>query len=93
MDENKKLTVDDEKYIEWTNEKVERLPSGNGLYKLTCIMLGKRRMTYQELYLIAYGSKKGELGEAKAKDLAIKDIIRIYEYNNGHLPPGVSKIE
>lgn len=91
MDEKKTLTPDDEKYIGWTNEKVEKLPSGNGVYKLACIMLGKKRMTYQELYLIAYGSKKGELGEDKAKDLAIKDIIRIYEYNNGHLPPGVTR--
>lgn len=91
MTEERKLSIDDEKYIEWTGEKVEKLPSGNGVYKLACLILGKKRMTYRELYLIAYGVKKKELGEEKAKELAVKDIIRIYEYNNGHLPPGIEK--
>ena len=78
-------------YAEWTNEKVEKMPAGNWLYRIACFLLGKKRMTYQELYLISFGSKKKKLGEKKAKELSIFAIIRIYEYNNGTLPPGITK--
>ena len=77
--------------ILWTNEKVEKLPAGNWLYKLACFLLGKKRLTYQELYLISFGMKKKKITEDKAKDISINAIIRIYEYNNGKLPPGVRK--
>lgn len=90
--DNGGLSEDDKKYIAWMNEDVEEIKSIPGVYKVACIILGKKKMTYKDLYLIAYGVNKNKLGEEKAKREALNDVIKIYEENNGHLPENVTEI-
>ena len=90
--DNGGLSEDDKKCIAWMDEKVENIKAIPGVYKLACIMLGKKKMSYKDLYLIAYGVNKDKLGEEKAKIEALNNVIKIYEENNGHLPDNVKEI-
>lgn len=79
--------------IAWTKEIVEKVPSMNWAYKFACFMIGKKRMTYQELFMLFYGTYKKQMGEKKAKEFALERIILAYEYNNNKLPEGVIRCE
>jgi len=74
--------------IAWTSEEVESLPLPGWVYKIICLLLHRKKLTYQELFMLVYGMNKN-LGEKKAKEVALYEIIRIYEKNNNKLPEGV----
>lgn len=84
MDENVK--------VNWMDETVEELPNINGMYKLFCFLLFKRRMTYSNLYVLTYALNKDKdifkNDENKLKEKIIKDLALIYYYNNKKLPEG-----
>jgi hypothetical protein len=82
------LTPEQEQDIAWTKEEVEFLPVPNWIYRVACFMLRKKKLTYQEVFMLVYGMNK-HLGEKKAKEYAMQKIIWIYELNNNKLPEGV----
>lgn len=72
--------------LKWTNDKLEKVPYKNWLYKLFCYLTFRKRMTYKEMYLILYEINRETDGEEKAKKRAFERITEFYEYNNGHRP-------
>ena len=84
---NQEINVDD---VKWMNEKIEKFPGKKGYYTLMCFLLGKKRLTYSNLYVLAYGLHKGRFkdNEEKLKEKIIKDLAKIYYYNNKRLPNG-----
>lgn len=85
------LKEEDKKNIAWMDEKVERLPKTNGLYKLLCLILGRKKLSYSELYLLVAHLAKEKLGEKEAKEQALNSVIELYKENNGHLPDGIEE--
>lgn len=83
------LTPEQEEEIAWTREEVTDVPTKRWLYKAACFFLGRKKMTYQEMFMLLYGMYKKQLGEKKAKEFAGQRIIGIYEYNNNKLPEGI----
>ena len=83
------LTPEQEEDIAWTKEEIDDVPSKRWIYKVACFMLGKKKLTYQEMFMLLYGMNKKTMGEKKAKEFAMMRIIGIYEYNNNELPEGV----
>lgn len=82
------LTPEQEQDIAWTKEEVEFLPLPNWIYRVACWMLGKKKLTYQEVFMLIYGMNKRR-GEKEAKEHALQKIIWIYELNNNKLPEGI----
>jgi hypothetical protein len=82
--------MDNEFDIKWMDEKIEKLPSGNGLYKFFCLILFKRRMTYSNMYVFLYALHKSKYkdNELDLKEKIIKELASIYYYNNKKLPYG-----
>lgn len=76
--------------VNWMDETVENLPNIQGIYKLFCFLLFKRRMTYSNLYILTYALNKNKFkdNELKLKEKIIKDLALIYYYNNNRLPEG-----
>jgi CRISPR/Cas system CSM-associated protein Csm2 small subunit len=72
--------------LEWTNEKLEKVPYKNWLYRLFCLATFRKRMSYKEMYLILSEINRKIDGEEKAKKRAFERIIEFYEYNNGNRP-------
>lgn len=68
--------------IKWVNEKIQSLPKNNGLYKFVCMLLGKRKLSYKQMYLLLFNINKGKLGEEEAKLAAFNEIVKIYKHNN-----------
>ena len=92
MEENTpQLTEQQEKDVAWTTETVDKLPAGRWLYRLLCFFLRKKKLTYQDMFLIVFGLQKRKVGEKKAKEIAIQSMIGLYEYNNEKLPEGIWK--
>lgn len=76
---------------DWLDEKVEKIPNGGqGVYRLLCLMLFKKSMTYKELYVFAMtlNKRKFKDNETRMKELIIKELAKIYYYNTGNLPTG-----
>lgn len=79
---------------EWLNETISSVDKCNWLYQILCFCLGKRKkkLTYQEFFLILYGINRKTLGEKKAKSLSMIRIIEIYKYlHNNKLPKGMEE--
>jgi hypothetical protein len=76
--------------VDWMNESIEKFPGSQGLYKLFCIILLKRRLTYSNLYVITHAlhKRKYKDNELELKERIIKELAYIYYYNNGKLPNG-----
>ena len=76
--------------ISWMDEKIDEYPKFNGLYRLFCLMLFKKRMTYSNLYVLSYALNKNKYkdNELTLKELIIKDLAAIYYFNNKKLPNG-----
>lgn len=78
--------------VEWLNEYVPRLESGNWLYNFICFCLGKRKtkMTYKEIYALISRVNEGKMGETKSKEVALIKVLNLYKHlHNGQLPEGV----
>ena len=77
--------------IDWFNDYVEKVPNNSqGFYKLLCVLMFKRRLTYRNLYMFAYALNKHKFkdNEMYMKQLIIEELAGIYYYNNGKLPAG-----
>ncbi len=74
--------------LEWTNERLKRLPKNNFMYFLFCLFTFRlrKRMTYKEMELISSEVNRKILGQEKANKLAFQRIMDFYEYNNGYRP-------
>lgn len=83
------LTIDGQKDIAWTKDEIEKVSTKQWLYRVICFMLRKKRLTYQEMFLVLYGIFFKKFGEKKSKELAVERLIAIYEFNNGVLPEGI----
>ena len=92
MAEEPRLTEEQEQEIAWTRDDINDVPSYKWIYKVACFLIGKKKMTYQEMFLLFYGLNKKNIGEEQAKKYAIERIIALYEYNNGKTPEGIEKI-
>lgn len=75
--------------FKWLDEKVEKTPQANWLYRIICFLFFRHRMTYKDLYLVLRGLNEKELGVEETDKRAFKKIIEIYKYNNGTLPLGI----
>ena len=85
------LTPEQEQDIAWTKEEINFFPGPDWIYRVACFTLGKKKLTYQQMFLVIYGMNK-HLGEKKAKEYALQKIIWIYELNNnGKLPEGIKR--
>ena len=80
--------MDMEPNLEWTNERIERLPRNNFMYFLFCLLTfrPRKKMTYKEIYLIMVEVNRKSLGEEKAKRMAFRRINYFYEFNHGSRP-------
>lgn len=76
--------------VEWMDETIETVPGNQGRYRLMCLCLFKRRMTYANMYVLTYALHKRRFKgkELLLKEKIIKDLAAIYYYNNNHLPDG-----
>lgn len=72
--------------MEWLDEKVERVPKHNTLYRLLCLLNLKRRFTYKQFYLFYQGLFRNDLGDELANKRALLNIINLYKYNNNKIP-------
>lgn len=68
--------------LNWFDNKINALPKNNWLYKISCFFLCKKKLSYKEMYLILQRLNK-HLGEEKSKQMAMTEIINIYNFNNG----------
>jgi len=82
------LTPEQEKEVAWMKEEVIFLPLPDWIYRVACFVLHKKKLTYQEVFMIIYGMNR-HLGEQKAKEYALQKTIWIYEANNNKLPEGI----
>lgn len=80
--------MEDTVNLEWTKERLKKLPRNNFMYFLFCLFTfrPRKKMTYQEMYLLMVEVNRKTLGEEKAKRMAFRRIIEFYEYNNGNRP-------
>lgn len=84
---NQEIDIDD---VKWMDEKIENFPGKKGYYRLMCFLLGKKKLTYSDLYVITYSIHKNKFkdNELSLKEKIIKDLAMIYYYNNKKLPNG-----
>ena len=80
--------MDREYNLTWMDETIERVPKLNWLYKFCCFMLlkSKKKMTYNEMFMLLYGLNRRKLGESKAKQYALAQTAIIYQFQNNKLP-------
>jgi hypothetical protein len=85
-----KLVMNGEFNVNWLDEPIERVPGGQGCYRLMCLLLFKRRMTYGNMYVFTYAFHKNKHAENELllKEAILKDLAKIYYFNNGRLPDG-----
>lgn len=86
------MIPEDEKEIAWVKDEVRDVPVGKWIYRVACFFIGKKYMTYEEMFLLFYGMYKNKIGPEAAQKEAVQRIIAIYEHNNGIPPEGVEKI-
>jgi hypothetical protein len=74
--------------VNWMNERVESVPHANWLYKLCCFLLfkPKKKLTYFELFVLIYGINKKTLGDKKARQFAMAQMLVVYKFHNNKLP-------
>jgi hypothetical protein len=76
--------------VEWMAEPIEKVPGNQGRYRLMCLLLFKRRMTYANMYVLTYALHKHKFkdNEIVLKEKIMKDLASIYYFNNKRLPDG-----
>lgn len=80
----------DDLNVSWMDEPIERVPGNQGRYRLLCFLLLKRRMTYSNMYVFTYALHKRKFkdNELFLKEKILKDLAKIYYFNNNKLPEG-----
>jgi hypothetical protein len=74
--------------LSWWEEKVEKVPSKNWLYKIICFFL-RRKLTYKELYVFYIEINNGNSVEESAKPIkkrCFEEILNVYSFNNNKIP-------
>lgn len=91
----KRYTMFSRPNVAWMDEDIERMPDGQGKYKLLCAIFFKKKMTYGNMYVFAYAMHKNRFkdNERILKEKILKDLALIYYYNNNRLPEGFKTIE
>lgn len=81
--------------LTWMDEPIEKFPVCQGLYKVFCFLLMKRRMTYANMYVLTYALHKKQYkdNEIALKEKIVKDLAAIYLFNNDKLPDGFEFIK
>lgn len=76
--------------VTWMDETIERIPGNQGAYRLMCLLLFKRRMTYANMYVFTYALHKNKYkdNELVLKEKILTDLAKIYYFNNQKLPEG-----
>lgn len=76
----------------WLNEKLEKMPYNNWLYKVICFLMGKRKkkLTYKDMFLLLYGLNRKKYGDLEAKKISLYKIVEIYTVNNKKTPNGMT---
>lgn len=76
--------------VVWMDEAIERIPGNQGIYRLMCLLLFKRRMTYANMYVFTYALHKNKYkdNELVLKEKILKELAQIYYFNNKKLPEG-----
>lgn len=75
--------------MNWFEEKIEKVNNFNFLYKIICFFIGgfKHKLSYKEWYLLQYGLYRKKIGNEKAKEKAMHNILNIYKkLHNNNLP-------
>lgn len=74
--------------VSWMDETIEDFPGNKGVYKLMCLILFKRRMTYANMYVLTYAmnKKKYKDNEKELKEKILKELAAVYYFNNKKLP-------
>jgi len=80
-----------EQNLEWMDEYVDSVPTGQKLYKFICFFLGrkKKKLTYKEIFLIISELNRTRMGLEEAKKYALTYILNTYKYLNNKLPEGM----
>ena len=75
-----------EEDVTWMEERIDRVPKANWLYKFCCLFLfrWRKKLTYNEMYLLLYGLNKKALGERDAKRFAWYQIVDIRNFQNNN---------
>lgn len=76
--------------VQWMDETVESVPGKQGYYRLMCIILLKKRLTYNNMYVLTYAfhKRKFKNNELELKKKIITELAALYFYNNKVLPDG-----
>lgn len=75
--------------LSWWEEKVEKTPTKNWLYKIICFLLAGNKLSYRELYVILLEINNGNTTDESSKPIKQKcfeRILDIYKFNNNKLP-------
>lgn len=83
-----------DKNVTWMNETIPDMKKGNWFYRFICFCMGKRKkkLTYNDMFILIYGVNLKEYGEDGAKKIALNQILNLYKENhNGQLPDGIEK--
>ena len=77
--------------LSWMDEKVEKLPKYNWIYKISCFFVGRprKKMTYKEIYMIIKKLNEKNMTEEICKKYAFSQILAIYKFLHGKIPEGV----
>lgn len=80
--------------LSWMEEKVERVPVKNNLYRFLCFISFrmKRKFTFKELFLIIR-KLNCKYGEHNSFNIAMYKILNLYKYQNNKYPEGFKRIE
>jgi hypothetical protein len=75
------------------DETIYSVPNGNWLYRFCCFFLfkAKKKLTYNEMYLLLYGLHRRKLGEDLAKRFAFERILAIYQHQNNNKLPNINE--
>lgn len=81
--------------LNWLDENIEEVPGKQGMYRLFCLILFKKRMTYSNMYALTYSLYKNKFKDKEniLKEKILKDLAAIYFYNNKKLPDGFTITE
>lgn len=71
--------------MDWLNDKINSMPHHNGIYKFICAFLGKKKLTYKQMYLLLFQLNKKKLGD-DVKKIVFKELLEIYHFNENKYP-------
>lgn len=80
--------------LKWMEEKVTKINGHNFFYHFVCFFLFRlrRKITYNDLFILYYGLHRNKMGEDNAKKKALQTVLKIYKENNGNYPDEYEEI-